>query len=166
VIKQKSKSKKFELSKEYSTEDLAGMLKKVEDYPYMHLELNDLDNEEWEDYNLENILSMYNKNHYIGKRYHNIEKLQVSSKGRVKIILKGNNEPRILLQTDDLEGGYLRLPEFPGFGNVYRLVAEVWLEHSKERNIVHHINNDGYDNSVNNLIWVTAEEHNEIHTNT
>ena len=34
---------------------------------------------------------------------------------------------------------------------------------SKIYTTVHHINNNGMDNSVNNLIWVTKEQHEEIH---
>ena len=35
---------------------------------------------------------------------------------------------------------------------------------NNERNIVHHIDNDGYNNKVENLVWVTAKEHAKIHS--
>jgi hypothetical protein len=48
--------------------------------------------------------------------------------------------------------------------SVYRLVAETWkTEHDKEYNIVHHISNNGYDNRVNNLLWVNEWQHTIIH---
>jgi hypothetical protein len=46
--------------------------------------------------------------------------------------------------------------------HIYRLVAETWLECPFEDStgwVVHHITNDGYDNTPNNLIWVTKEQH-------
>lgn len=47
---------------------------------------------------------------------------------------------------------------------VYRMVADAWLINKNEkRTIVHHITNDGYDNRPENLIWVSGDEHNQIH---
>lgn len=51
---------------------------------------------------------------------------------------------------------------------VYRIVAETWLEQTKDnnnvkRNTVHHIYNKGLGPEVKNLIWLTEEEHNFIH---
>jgi hypothetical protein len=48
---------------------------------------------------------------------------------------------------------------------VHRLVAEYWCKNIDPCvfNIVHHLNNDGFDNRVDNLIWVTNEQHNLIH---
>ena len=47
---------------------------------------------------------------------------------------------------------------------VYRMVADAWLVNKNEkRTIVHHITNDGYDNRPENLIFVSSDEHNQIH---
>ncbi len=48
---------------------------------------------------------------------------------------------------------------------IYRFVAETWLKKTttNERWEVHHVDNNEYNNEVNNLIWVTSEQHREIH---
>lgn len=152
-------------NKAYSLEGLQKELKPIKEYPFQKTNYEDLKGEQWKPYkNLEMIKGQYNQNHYIGKEYHNIKKLEVSDLGRVRVTYV-DNKKEILHQSDDIEIGYLRLPKFPGFGNVYRLVAETWLEKDNdERNIVHHIDNDGYNNKVENLVWVTAEEHAKIHS--
>jgi hypothetical protein len=45
--------------------------------------------------------------------------------------------------------------------HIYRLVAETWLENPdyNKYKIVHHISNNGYDNSIYNLMWVTDVQH-------
>jgi hypothetical protein len=47
---------------------------------------------------------------------------------------------------------------------VYRIVAETWIENPNYKiyNIVHHISNNGYDNTIFNLMWVNKKQHNEI----
>jgi len=160
IIKGKS------VKKEYNIKELCEKLVPVYKYPFQNLELTDIKEENWLDYpNLKEIITLYNPNHYVGKKYHEIQELKISDLGRVKVKYK-NNVYEILAQSDDIEYGYLRLPKFPGFGYVYRLVADTWVENTdkKKRNIVHHINNDGYNNEAKNLIWVTAEEHAKIHS--
>lgn len=149
----------------FSLEELQNKCRKqVVIYPYQDTETANLEGEKWKLYPyLEYILSQYNPNHYIGKEYHKIKNFLVSNRGRVKVEYKDMNE-EILRQTDDIEGGYLRIPKYPGFGNVYRLVADTWLERpDKNKNIVHHIDNDGYNNRTENLIWVDNAEHGKIH---
>ncbi|WP_187152286.1 HNH endonuclease [Treponema endosymbiont of Eucomonympha sp.] len=47
---------------------------------------------------------------------------------------------------------------------MYRLVAEAWCEKpSPAYTDVHHIANNGTDNRAENLLWVTKEQHAEIH---
>lgn len=46
---------------------------------------------------------------------------------------------------------------------VYHMVADAWLEKDAEKTIVHHITDDGYDNRPENLIWVSGDEHKQIH---
>jgi hypothetical protein len=49
---------------------------------------------------------------------------------------------------------------------IYRLVAETWLEYPNgnvdAELLVHHITNDGYDNTPSNLLWVTKSFHGKI----
>ena len=152
--------------KEWDIEDLKSLAKEKSEprYPYKDTTTENLENENWEkEYPfLQNILNMYNPKHYIGVRYHSIDKMYVSNLGRVKVsYTDGTTE--VLAQDDRIEEGYLMLSKFPGFGKVYRLVADTWLTKTENRNIVHHIDNDGYNNKVENLIWVSAEEHAKIH---
>jgi len=150
----------------FSLEELQNKCRKqVVIYPYQDTETANLEGEQWKPYPyFKDIISQYNPNDGRGKRYHELENLYVSNKGRVKAEYKDEKE-EILGQIDDIEGGYLRLPEYPGFGNVYRLVADTWLERptNKDKNIVHHIDNDGYNNRTENLIWVDNAEHGKIH---
>ena len=120
------------------------------------------ENEYWQLYPfLEDIIAMYNPNHHTGKEYHKISKMYVSNIGNVKVIYKDGSQE--VLEQNELEQGYWRLKKYPGFDYVYRLVADTWLIKPQGKNIVHHIDNDGKNNSVNNLIWVDKEEHYKIH---
>ena len=148
---------------EFDLEELQRKCKVV--YPYQDIETAKLEGEQWKPYPyFKDIIPQYSPNDGRGKKYHKLENLYVSNKGRVKVKYK-DKKKEILEQIVDIEGGYLRLPEYPGFGNVYRLVAETWLERptNKDKNIVHHIDNNGYNNSAENLIWVDKIEHGKIH---
>ena len=37
-------------------------------------------------------------------------------------------------------------------------------EYEGDGSVIHHIDNNGYDNRPENLIWLTEEEHNQIHS--
>jgi len=88
--------------------------------------------------------------------------VEVSNFGRVKF------NKNILPQTPDENkpepNGYL-LVKFENESKlVYRLVAETWCDRFDPKyNTVHHISNNGMDNRVSNLLWVTPEQHREIH---
>lgn len=53
---------------------------------------------------------------------------------------------------------------------VYQMVADAWLKgytynpYNKTNEQIHHITNDGYDNRPENLILVSATEHEKIHS--
>jgi len=95
--------------------------------------------------------------------------VEVSTFGRIRY------RKMIVKQEDNIKnhpnGGWLWLecPEFSSLHHkyVYQLVTDTWLGPNPgnkkdgyyER---HHINNNGYDNRVTNLIWLTAEEHKKI----
>lgn len=46
---------------------------------------------------------------------------------------------------------------------VHRLVAKMFIENPQSKPIVHHIDCNNQNNKADNLMWVTAEEHIEIH---
>lgn len=80
----------------------------------------------------------------------------------------------ILIKNKETHIGYLiaKIPDdikrnanHEYFGQyVYRMVADAWLINKNEkRTIVHHITNDGYDNRPENLIFVSSDEHSQIH---
>lgn len=97
--------------------------------------------------------------------------LEVSNYGRIRY------EGKILKQVDDenKKNGWLWLdcPEYKKLHHsdkayVYQLVADAWLGPNPGKKggyyHRHHINNNGYDNRPENLIWLTREEHNQIHS--
>jgi hypothetical protein len=54
------------------------------------------------------------------------------------------------------ENKYVNIPVY-----VYRIVAETFIENPNYEcyNIAHHISNNGYDNSIYNLMWVNNDQH-------
>jgi hypothetical protein len=92
---------------------------------------------------------------------------EVSNLGRVK------HGDYILEQYDPKNNGYLFVDINNNPERVYRLIAETWIERPKlgefpdlkwfYYNTVHHISNNGYDNRIENLMWVTAWQHAMIH---
>lgn len=111
------------------------------------------------------------------------EKYLVSNLGRIKFKLK--EDFLLVKQVDRNNDGYLTLNKelfqedygITGTSDllknpfVYRFVADTWLDEevakcSEDPNcplIVHHIDNNGYNNNVENLMWVTSCEHRQIH---
>jgi len=99
--------------------------------------------------------------------------VEVSNLGRVK------HGGCILEQYDPKNNGYLfvdiKCKEETISEKVYRLVAETWLEKPALKdhplkddksycyNTVHHISNNGYDNRIENLMWMTEWQHAMIH---
>lgn len=89
---------------------------------------------------------------------------EVSNYGRVKI------RGKIQKQIDEPDGklGYLVLEKYTTV-LVYQLVADCFLDRLEqrpgERFDVHHIDNNGYDCSEDNLIMLTESQHNAIHRN-
>lgn len=118
----------------------------------------------------------------------NIGEIMVSNYGRVGIIKKNKKDKtkKYIYVLPQYEGekrtydgeeyyaeGYLcvdippkekNLKTLKTF-NVYKLVAEYWLEKHKENceYHIHHINNNGYENTPANLIYLTKEQHSKIH---
>lgn len=46
---------------------------------------------------------------------------------------------------------------------VHRLVARIFNSNPENKPIVHHIDCNSFNNKADNLMWVTADEHKEIH---
>jgi len=103
---------------------------------------------------------------------HPEKNVEVSNLGRVK------QSDSVLEQYDPQNNGYLfvdiKSTRKTISEKVYRLVAETWLERpdleeplknikSYCYNTVHHISNNGYDNRIENLMWVTEWQHAMIH---
>lgn len=131
------------------------------EYPYLNLDAEDMEGEDWNEIPwLNDFKEQYTRPN---NQYKKISEARVSNMGRVKFKFDNENEYKIIPQNDDIEKGYLRLANYPGFGEVYRLVAEIWIGEIPPRAIVHHIDNDGYNNRVENLLIVTPDEHWEIH---
>jgi len=112
-------------------------------YPYEIMDEN-IENEKWQ-FDIERT-----KNRFL-----------VSNKGRIK-----NSDGKILEQIDspDYGKGWLVLKDFPTV-LVYKLVADAWLKYPDKGNgwHIHHIDNDGYNNCPENLIYVSSDEHYKIH---
>lgn len=72
---------------------------------------------------------------------------------------KNENYGKVFKEKEENGIRYIEIPIY-----VYRLVAETWLENPNYKiyNTVHHITNNGYDNSIYNLIWVNDIQHDEI----
>jgi hypothetical protein len=77
----------------------------------------------------------------------------------VKVPYVKSNFCRPFLERENDGIKYVEIPIY-----VYRLVAETWLENPDYNTywIVHHISNNGCDNSIYNLMWVGGEQHKEI----
>ena len=46
---------------------------------------------------------------------------------------------------------------------LHKLVAKTFIDNPKHKKIVHHIDCNALNNRADNLMWVTAEEHKELH---
>ena len=86
--------------------------------------------------------------------------VEVSNCGRIR----QNGQ---ILPLTEVEDGYLYVSTQKFKEKVYRLVAETWCidpDKPSAYNIVHHIDNNGYNNTPENLIWVNKEQHSRIHS--
>lgn len=91
-------------------------------------------------------------------RYSEVNKLEISTKGRAKI------NGKFAEQIDEFgRTGYLRLKGYGDLGMMWTLTAETWLEKPQGECLdVHHLTNDGYNNSVGNLIYIPRFLHRQI----
>jgi hypothetical protein len=92
--------------------------------------------------------------------------IKVSNLGRV--MYKGEILPQEPKSEKDYDYLYVNIPEYCHFPIlVYELVAKTYLLKDnpdfKKYRIIHHISNNGFDNRVVNLIYVTCEQHTSLH---
>lgn len=108
----------------------------------------------------------YQKRNLPNEKWKDWGKYKISTLGRVKF------KDKIVPQKDkvDMGPGYLVLDKEKFNENVtksiyvYRMVAETFLcKIIGDGYECHHITNDGYDNSVANLILLTKAQHREVH---
>ena len=112
------------------------------------------------------ILTEENLDGEIWKKFPQNPKYLVSNKGRIKYdgkiqpqtheINPGTGEPKwgyLVLEDKNLRQDY-----------IYNFVAFTFLSKIEGDGYhVHHITNDGYDNSIDNLVLLTATEHSIVH---
>lgn len=113
------------------------------------------------------------------KEYSKIPKLKISNLGRIQyddVILNQveefkNDESKThigYLQLDKEQATELEIWSKIKENYIYQLVANIWLDEpddfENEIYEVHHIDNDGYNNTVDNLIWVKKCQHGHIHS--
>lgn len=123
--------------------EIARRIEQSKEFGSLCLSENDLPGEVWKEYKTDKF-----------------DGLEVSSYGRVR------HNKKIVPQKDSEEKGkevgYLVLDnaELPKCC-VYQMVAEAFFGMPPSDGYhVHHITNNGYDNSVGNLIYLTKEQHN------
>lgn len=90
------------------------------------------------------------------------ENYMVSNTGKLKHLTSG----RIILGRACKVSGYIKVGLYKN-GITYprvmhRLVAKAFLINAENKMAVHHINGDKTDNRVQNLLWVTANEHKKL----
>lgn len=86
----------------------------------------------------------------------------VSSKGVVYKVQDNNNELKIMrpeLQKDLHLRVTITHNKMKIRKGIHHFVASAFLPNPENKPYVHHINGDPFDNNVNNLMWVTKEEH-------
>jgi hypothetical protein len=95
---------------------------------------------------------------YIGDEFKNNEnfkthEIKISNLGRVMV---DNN----IVETKEKKGLLYIFEEIP----VHRLVGEIFLlKPLGSSSQIHHIDNNGYNNNIKNLIRITSEQHASIH---
>lgn len=120
-----------------------------------YFDVNDLPGEEW-------CLISDEYNHSKNRKY------EVSSKGRVKSTSLLSGKSKILkpyIHPDKhVKIEFVRKPNSPKRQHsVHRLVAEAFIPNPENKIVVHHIDGNPLNNQVDNLMWVTLDEHKEIH---
>ena len=105
---------------------------------------------------------------------------QVSNKGRVKslerVVMRNNGNPQTVKETilrpiNNSRGHYhVRLQNNRKYEQffIHQLVAQAFIPNPDptKYTIVHHIDHNTQNNCVENLVWMTKEEHDELHKNT
>jgi hypothetical protein len=152
-------------------------IKNGDGYPYVNVlyEIEKLRNERKENKKRENKLSTpivekaveYENKKYPINRYgdwpwHPCIQIGVTDNSKIiNLYPKDNGYPNVNFGNifkEKINNG-IKFVEIPI--HIYRLVAETWLENPDycKYKTPHHISNNGYDNSIYNLMWVTDVQH-------
>ena len=157
-----------EINKQYT--DSNGQLKNHEElkiYPAFNTVNKDLNGEEFKSLKIKEItleISNLGRIRYNDEILHQVEE--------VKNLYDDNKTIKGYLQIDKEkhEDLWKQIPDFQ-YKYVYQLVAKVWLEKPKlcpkcEKCPIeiHHKDNDGYNNSKDNLVYLAKCKHLEVHS--
>lgn len=89
----------------------------------------------------------------------------ISNYGRVLSI--NNYSMRILQQTPD-RSGYLTITTSVDGATcgyrIHQLVADYFLFKPEKASVIHHLDGDKWNNSADNLVWLTTRQHGTAHT--
>lgn len=94
---------------------------------------------------------------------------EVSNWGRVKSLnYKNTHREKILKGFLNKKKGYLQVllykDDTPKWYKIHQLVAEAFLPNPNGYTVVHHIDKENHqDNRVENLEWISKEEHDRLH---
>ncbi len=98
------------------------------------------------------------------KQVRGYEEYFISNHGRVLSLKCGGYK---LLQPFTIDGGYLGIDLRQGgirhIYRVHRLVAEAFIDNPDNKQFCHHKDRNRKNNRVDNLLWVSQQEHDEIH---
>ena len=131
-----------------------------------------LPNEKWEKYPEKFLKEVQPLERY--SKYSEIEGAKVSNKGRVQIKLKGRDW-EFAEQYEYSGKEDLRIKNYPLFEEVYRMVLRTFVlegnenepknlkDNQDKRQPVHHIDNNGFNNCLENLMYIEMSDHNSIH---
>jgi len=131
----------------------ANIINKIKRYMHKIKTNNELPGEVFREYNKDKILAYIDLTKYLDENI-----IKVSNYGRIKI----NDE--IEEPIEEGEGWFYIKTKGINYP-LYRFVAEVWCYFPYEISTgweVHHISNDGKDNTPENLLWIKSNPHKSI----
>lgn len=157
-----------EINKQYT--DSNGQLKNPEElkiYPAFNTTSEELDNEKFKLLEIKGIkldVSNLGRIRYNDEILHQVEEIKNSYNDNKTI--KGY----LQIDKEKHQDLWYKIPD-EQYKYVYQLVAKVWLKEPKLCSKcekcpieIHHKNNDGYNNSKDNLVYLTKCEHLEVHS--
>ena len=90
------------------------------------------------------------------------DKYKINTNG----VIKNKTTNREVKQFIHRQSGHLKVSLYVNGKSivkaVHRLLAETFIPNPQNKNVVHHIDENKLNNELNNLMWITAEEHGRI----